>query len=59
MIKDIPFYPDPTYKPPPKPVRIPMSKNPEIQIVVQNLLLILRKIPHFRNNNFNNNNNNN
>ena len=23
--KDIPFYPDSTYRPPPKPVRIPMS----------------------------------
>ena len=23
MIKGIPFYPDPTYRPPPKPVRIP------------------------------------
>ena len=27
--KDISFYPDPTYKPPPKPVRIPMSESPE------------------------------
>ena len=24
--KDIPFYPDPTYRPPPKPVKIPMSE---------------------------------
>ena len=23
MIKDIPFYPDPNYRPPPKPVRTP------------------------------------
>ena len=29
MIKDIPFYPDPTYRPPPKPVRIPTSESPE------------------------------
>ena len=27
--KDIPFYPNPTYRPPPKPVRIPMSEVPE------------------------------
>ena len=27
--KGIPFYPDPTYRPTPKPVRIPTSKNPE------------------------------
>ena len=29
MIKDIPFYPDPTYRPPPKPVRIPTSESSE------------------------------
>ena len=29
VIKDIPFYPDPTYRPPPKPVRIPISEGPE------------------------------
>ena len=28
--KDIPFYPDPTYRPPPKPVRITMSENKDI-----------------------------
>ena len=27
--KDIPFYSDPVYQPPPKPVEIPMSKTPE------------------------------
>ena len=27
--KNIPFYPDPTYKPPPKLVRNPMSGSPE------------------------------
>ena len=27
--KDIPFYPNPTYRPRPKPVRIPMSEVPE------------------------------
>ena len=27
MIKDIPVYPDPTYRPPPKPVRIPTSES--------------------------------
>ena len=27
--KDIPFYPDPTYRPPPKPVKIPMSEGLE------------------------------
>ena len=26
ITKDIPFYPDPTYRPPPKPVRIPISE---------------------------------
>ena len=29
MIKDIPFYPDPTYRPQPKPIRIPASESPE------------------------------
>ena len=29
MIKDIPFYPDQTYRPSPKPVRIPTSEIPE------------------------------
>ena len=29
MIKDIPFYPDPTYRPPPKLIRIPASEGPE------------------------------
>ena len=28
-IKDIPFSPDPTYKPPPKLIRIPTSEGPE------------------------------
>ena len=27
--KDISFYPDQTYRPPPKPVRIPTSESPE------------------------------
>ena len=42
MIKDIPFYPDPTYKPPPKPVRTPTPEssesrdiNPEINIDIK------------------------
>ena len=30
MIKDIPIYPDPTYRPPPKPTRVPTSESPEI-----------------------------
>ena len=29
MIKDIPFYPDLTNRPPPKPVRIPTSESPK------------------------------
>ena len=29
IIKDIPFYPDPTFRPPPKPVRIPTSERSE------------------------------
>ena len=29
MIKDITFCPDPTYRPPHKPVRIPTSESPE------------------------------
>ena len=28
MIKDIPFYPDPTYRAPPKLIRIPTSERP-------------------------------
>ena len=36
MINDIPFYPDPTYRPPPKPVRIPMSESPEnVDIILE------------------------
>ena len=29
MIKDIPIYPDATYRPPPKPKRVPTSEGPE------------------------------
>ena len=29
MMKDIPSYPDPTYRHPPKPVRVPISESPE------------------------------
>ena len=29
MMKDIPFYPDPTYRYPPKLIKIPMSEGPE------------------------------
>ena len=29
LIKDIPFYPDPTYRPPPKPMRTPMPESSE------------------------------
>ena len=29
MIKNIPFYPDPTYRPPPKPISIPKSEGQE------------------------------
>ena len=29
VIKDIHFYHDPTYRPPPKPVRIPTLESPE------------------------------
>ena len=29
MFKDIPFYPDPTFRPPPKPAIIPMSERSE------------------------------
>ena len=29
MIKDIPFSPDPTYRPPPKLIKIPMSEGPD------------------------------
>ena len=27
--RDIPFYPDPTYRPPPMPLRITMSESPQ------------------------------
>ena len=42
----IPFYPDPTYRPPPKPVRIPTSEIPENIDLVWNSILISKKIPH-------------
>ena len=29
MIKDIPFYPDPMYRPPPKPTKISTLEGPE------------------------------
>ena len=29
MIKDIPFYPDPNYRPPPKPIRTPAPGSSE------------------------------
>ena len=51
MINDIPFYPDPTYTPPPKPVRTPMPEVPKVQklqILIQKLILVLRKILHFK-----------
>ena len=49
MIKDIPFYPYPTYRPPPKLIRIPTSEGPEnIYILVQKLILISKKILHFK-----------
>ena len=49
MIKDIPFYPDPTYRPPSKSVRTPMLGGLESSQVqkVQILILLLRKILHF------------
>ena len=28
-IKDIPIHPDPTYRPPPKPTKVPTSESPE------------------------------
>ena len=30
MIKDIPIYPDPTFRPPSKPTRVPTSESPKI-----------------------------
>ena len=58
--KDIPFYPDPVYRPPPKPVKIPMSEvtgtmdvNTETQYWFQRELTIprvcnIRNIPKAR-----------
>ena len=38
--KDIPFYPNPTYRPPPKPVRIPISEVSENIMLTQSSILI-------------------
>ena len=46
--KDIPFYPDPTYRPPPKPVRIPMSESPENIDISPELNTDFEKISHFK-----------
>ena len=51
MIKNIPFYPDPTYRPPPKPVRIPMlgsSQSSGSTNIEPEIILILMKILHFK-----------
>ena len=46
--KDILFYPDPTYRPPPKPVRISRSESPENVDISLELNMISRKILHFK-----------
>ena len=33
MIKDIPFYPDPTFRPPPRPTRIPTLEGQENRVI--------------------------
>ena len=48
MTKDIPFYPDPTYRPPSKPTKIPTSEGPENIDISSKLILILRKILCFK-----------
>ena len=48
IIKIIPFYPDPTYRPLPKPVRIPMSGRPENIDIISELNIDLTKILHFK-----------
>ena len=48
MIKDIPIHPDPTYRPSPKPTRIPTSENPENIDICPQIDINLRKILCFR-----------
>ena len=53
MIKDIPFHPDPNYRPPPKPIRTPMPGisqssestdiNPEINIDFEEKFSVARR----------------
>ena len=47
LIKDIPFYPDPTYRPLPKPVRIPTSERPENIDISLELNIDFEEILHF------------
>ena len=46
--KDIPFYPDPTYRPPPNPVRISMSTSPENIDISLELNTEFKEILHFK-----------
>ena len=46
MIIDIPFYPDPTYRPPPKLTRIPTTESPENIDIRSELNINFEETPH-------------
>ena len=45
LIQDVPFHPGPVYRPPPKPIK---QITTHAQIIILILILILKKIPHFK-----------
>ena len=48
MIKDIPFYPDPTYRPSPKLIRVPTSEGSEKIDISPEINIDSKKIPCFK-----------
>ena len=48
MIKDIPFYPDLTYRPAPKPVQIPTLERPENIDIIPECNIDFKENLHFK-----------
>ena len=48
LIKNIPFHPHPTYRPPPKPIRIPSSEGQENIDISPEIIFISKQILHFK-----------
>ena len=46
---ETPIYPDPVYRPPPKPVKLAIPKVPRgLSDLTQKVIWILKKIHHFK-----------